>query len=197
MSAPRKSAHLASIRLRSASTRMAPERSARCSVERNRLDAVRSAFFRMARSSLERLRSRSESFCPDRSQATQVFALPPRNAATSSGPAAATVANASTPTAIQPGLIPIARSLLASSPGRRALDRLELGIITCRRGRRKARQRLQPFDDRGVVGPVAERVLGRGPGIAGRLDERGTRIDRGGETGGERDVAAENAEAQP
>src|SRR5216684_2021779 len=83
MSAPRKSAHLASIRLRSASTSFAPERSARCSVLRNNVASLRSASFKITRSSFMRLKSRALRSRPDRSHAMQDFVVPAKNASTS------------------------------------------------------------------------------------------------------------------
>src|SRR3984957_5676017 len=196
MSAPWKSAHLASIRLRSASTSLAPERSACCSELRNSEAVERSAFRRMTRSSFARLNSRSTRFCPARSQATQDFVLPARNAATSSAAAATSVADTSMPAAIKPTLLAIAALPPRPSPCRRAFDRFE-GILFRCGGRRKARGRLQPLDDGGVIGAVADRVFGVGPGGEGRLEQRRAGVARPCEAGGERDVAAEEAKLAP
>src|SRR5260221_14794370 len=63
-----------------------------------------------------------------------------------------------------------------TSSRRRALQRLRFGLRL--RGRLEARQRLQPFDDGGVVGAVAELPLGGIPGRQGCVDQRRAGVGR-------------------
>src|SRR6266853_422529 len=86
-----------------------------------------------------------------------------------------------------------ARFALPTLRGRRRAPR-RLGLRLLLWGRLEARQRLQPFDDGAVVGPVAEFPFCGAPGRKGRVDQRRTRVGRNRETRGQIEIATHKSE---